>query len=198
MHHEYDYIVVGGGSSGSIVAARLVEAGASVLLLEAGGHDRRLQIMLPATLPKAYEQRNWHYQLEPDSTRNHVVSRWAAGKVFGGSGSINGMVYIRGNAADFNGWAAQGCTGWDYSSVLPYFKKLETWCGSASDSRGQNGPIQVGYQRMQHPAIDAFVDGARQLGHTFNADLNGASQEGVSLSQVNQQRGFRSQSSRES
>src|SRR5271167_1657269 len=121
----FDYVVVGGGSAGSVVASRLAAASANVLLLEAGRTDRRrLDILIPAGVGRAYQKSNWKYPAEPDPSRRNRPEAWMAGKGMGGGGSINSCVYVRGNRADFDGWANHGCTGWDYQSVLPSFKRM--------------------------------------------------------------------------
>ncbi|BCO36266.1 GMC family oxidoreductase [Mycobacterium heckeshornense] len=193
----YDYIVVGGGSSGSVVAARLAEAGAQVLLLEAGVSDRRIDVRIPAAVGIAYQKVNWKYPAEPDPSRTGNPEAWMAGKVMGGSGSINSCVFVRGNRADYDGWAKQGCTGWDYDSVLPAFRRMETWENGPSELRGGSGPISVNVQSNHGPANMAFLNACLQAGYPLNPDYNGAYQDGVGLAQVNHRRGTRSQSSRE-
>jgi len=197
VHTEFDYVIVGGGSAGCVMAGRLSAAGAHVLLLEAGGTDRRLDVRIPAGVVAVYRSCNWKYTPEPDLSRGGATEAWPAGRILGGGGSINATVFVRGNRADFDGWAAAGCTGWDYDSVLPYFKKMERWAGGEDDVRGGSGPIAVGLHTMEHPANEAFSDAAQQAGHKRNDDYNGRSQDGVGKVQVNQRRGVRSQSSRE-
>jgi choline dehydrogenase len=193
---RFDYIVVGGGSAGCVVAGRLAAAGATVLVLEAGGGDRRPDVWIPAGVVSAYKLCNWKYVPEPDASRGGLVEVWPAGRVLGGTGSINGTVFVRGNPADFDGWAKAGCPGWDHDSVLPYFRRLETWAGPAHPDRGTGGPIRVGFHATPHPAADLFLAAAVEAGHPFNADYNTGAQEGVGVVQVNQRRGVRSQSSR--
>jgi choline dehydrogenase len=192
----FDYVIIGGGSAGSVLAGRLSAAGADVLVLEAGGTDRRLDVVVPAGVVSAYRSCNWKYAPEPDPSRNGAVEAWAAGRILGGGGSINATVFVRGNAADFDGWSAGGCAGWDYDTVLPYFKRMERWAGGADDYRGGSGPIDVGFHTMEHPANEAFSSAAQEAGHTAVLDYNGASQGGVGHVQVNQRRGIRSQASR--
>ncbi|MFI5886092.1 GMC family oxidoreductase [Streptomyces sp. NPDC051554] len=194
----FDYVVVGGGSAGSVVAGRLAAAKAKVLLLEAGGTDRRrLEILVPAGVAVAYQKANWKYAAEPDPSRGSRPEAWMAGKVMGGGGSINSCVYVRGNRADYDGWAELGCTGWDYASVLPAFRRIETWEGGEDDYRGGSGPISVTTQSNRGEANMTFVEAAKQAGHTETPDYNGATQEGIGLAQVNHRRGTRSSASRE-
>ena len=167
-----------------------------MLVLEAGGTDRRPDVWIPAGVVSAYKLCNWKYVPEPDRSRGGLVEAWPAGRVLGGTGSINGTVFVRGNPADFDGWAKAGCPGWDHDSVLPYFKRLETWHGPADPQRGTDGPIQVGFHTMPHEAADRFLAAAVEAGHAHNPDYNAGAQEGVGVVQVNQRRGVRSQSSR--
>ena len=192
----FDYVVVGGGSAGCVVAGRLAAAGATVLVLEAGGSDRRPDVWIPAGVVSAYKLCNWKYVPEPDPSRGGLVESWPAGRILGGTGSINGTVFVRGHPADFDGWAAAGCPGWDHRSVLPSFRRLETWRGPAHPDRGTDGPIDVGFHAMPHPAADLFLAAAVEAGHPRNADYNAGAPEGVGIVQVNQRRGVRSQSSR--
>jgi choline dehydrogenase len=192
-----DYAVIGGGSSGSIVASRLSEAGANVLLLEAGGSDRRLDVLIPAGVASAYAKANWKYPAEPDPSRTGSPEAWMAGKVMGGSGSINSCVFVRGNRSDYDGWAKLGCPGWDYASVLSAFKRLETWERGADEFRGGSGPISVTTQTNRGEANTAYYEAARQAGFPRTADYNGPVQDGISWVQVNHRRGTRSSSSRE-
>ncbi|MBA2279966.1 MAG: GMC family oxidoreductase N-terminal domain-containing protein [Acidimicrobiia bacterium] len=191
-----DYVIVGGGSAGSVLAGRLTAAGAEVLLLEAGGTDRRPDVLVPAGVLNVYKHCNWKYVPEPDPSRGGVQEAWAAGRILGGGGSINATVFVRGNPDDFDGWAKAGAEGWDHDSVLPYFKRMETWAGGADEFRGGGGPIDVGFQTMDHPANHAFLEAATQAGHQRVHDYNGERQHGVGHVQVNQKRGLRSQASR--
>lgn len=166
-------------------------------MLEAGGTDRRPEVALPVGIALAYKNLNWHYAVEPDASRGGIVEKWPAGKVLGGGGSINAGVFVRGNIADYDNWAQLGNDGWDYRSVLPLFRRLENWEGGADEFRGTGGPIGVRWHRVPHVANDAFIAAAQQAGYPFNHDYNGATQDGVGVSQVNQRGHFRSQSSRE-
>lgn len=192
----WDYVVVGGGSAGSVVAGRLAAAGARVLVLEAGGTDLRPDVLIPAGVVHLYTACNWSYRPEPDPSRAGTVEAWPAGRILGGGGSINATVFVRGNAADYDGWAEQGAIGWDYDSVLPAFRRMESWTGTPSEYRGTGGPIAVREHGMRHEANDAFLQAAQDSGYPVNDDYNGKSQDGVGLVQVNQRRGFRSQASR--
>ena len=193
---DHEFVVIGGGSGGSVVAGRLAEAGHDVLVLEAGGTDRRPDVLIPAGVMGVYRYCNWKYVPEPDPSRHGVQEAWAAGRILGGGGSINATVFVRGNAADFDGWADRGCQGWDFASVLPHFRRMETWEDGADDFRGGSGPIAVERHSMHHPANDAFTVAAHECGHAKLTDYNGAEQVGVGHVQVNQRRGVRCQASR--
>ena len=145
----------------------------------------------------SYEKCNWKYPMEPDPSRTGQPEAVMAGKVLGGSGSINSCVFVRGNRADYDGWARQGCEGWNYASVLPYFKRMESWEGGADEYRGSAGPISVGIQTNRAQANLAYVEAAREAGYKDNPDYNGAQQDGIAFVQVNHRRGVRSQASRE-
>lgn len=191
---EADYIVVGAGSAGSVVAARLASAGASVILVEGGGTDRRPDVSVPVGIVTTFATANWRYALAPDPTKDNVPNAFAGGKIVGGSGSINAMVYMRGRRSDYDGWADGGATGWSYDEVLPHFKALESWVGGADEHRGGTGPISVDWCGHRHEIDDAFIAAAVDAGHVHNPDQNGASQLGVARAQMNQRRGRRSSS----
>ena len=199
MSEQYvaDYVVVGGGSAGSIIASRLATAGASVILVEAGGTDRRPDVALPLGIVTLYATANWKYPTAPEPGKGGKSSAFASGRIIGGSGSINAMVYARGRRADYDGWAQAGATGWSYDDTLPYFKALETWGDGPDEYRGGAGPISVSWCGHHHEIDDAFIQAAVDAGHRLNPDPNGSDQLGVARSQVNQRRGFRSSSGRE-
>lgn len=187
-----DFVVVGGGSAGSVVAGRLAAQGADVLVLEAGGTARRPDVTLPVGMANLYQRANWHYPSEPDASKEQVVEPYAAGRVVGGSGAINAMVYVRGNRRDYDGWAASGCSGWAYADVLPHFVAIEDWVGPPGEGRGTGGPITVSPSGNDHPLDEVFLTAAVQAGFNRNADYNGPGQTGASRIQVNQRRGLRS------
>jgi choline dehydrogenase len=177
----FDYIIVGAGSAGCVLADRLTEDGrSSVLLLEYGGSDRSIFIQMPAALsiPMNSKTYNWGYKTEPEP---HLGGRRIAcprGKVLGGSSSINGMVYVRGHPLDFERWEEEGARGWGYRNVLPYFRRAERFQGDADAYRGDAGPLTTAYGRKTNPLYDAFIEAGRQAGYALSADLNGERQEG--------------------
>ena len=196
MAEHWDYIVVGGGSAGCVLAARLSENGRHrVLLLEAGPRDLSPYIHIPAGGVKR-SGLGWIFKAEPDPSKGGAQALLTQGRVLGGGSSVNGMLWIRGNAADYDEWAALGCTGWDFNGVLPYFKRAETYEGGESTYRGGGGPVRVGRQRAPHRLTDAYIEAAQRCGYPLNPDQNGERQEGVGYGQVNQRRGFRHSSAR--
>ena len=180
---DFDYVVVGGGTAGCVVAARLAESGRHrVLLLEAGGSDDRFYVRLPIGYGKCFYDPavNWMYRTEPEAALDGRQDYWPRGKVLGGSGSINAMVYVRGHPGDFDDWFARGNPGWDFASVLPCFKRIEHAPHGDPAWRGRDGPLHVtDIAHDAHPLCRRFLAAGEALGMPRNADFNGASMEGV-------------------
>ena len=183
---SYDYIIVGAGSAGCVLANRLSEdEGKTVLLLEAGGADHNIFIHIPAGFFKTISNPkvNWLYTTEPeDSSGNRTIS-WPRGKVLGGSSSINGHLIVRGQREDYDGWRQLGNAGWSFDDVLPYFRKFETAEVGDSDIRGREGPIRVREPIEQHHLAQTFMDACEEMGLPRNPDYNGATQEGAGFFQ---------------
>jgi choline dehydrogenase len=195
---EADYVIAGGGSAGCVAARRLIDAGHSVILLEAGGDDRHAAVYVPAGSAKLVgnAQYDWKYETEPDSSRNGRIDHWPSGKVLGGSGSINGMIYLRGNPADYDRWVRQGATGWSFPEVLPYFLRSERNENGASQYHSDKGPLGVANLRVTHPFNRLFIDACVAAGIPRNGDFNGAVQEGVGYYQATQWGGLRCSAAR--
>ncbi len=181
---EADFVIVGAGSAGCAMAYRLSEAGASVLVIEHGGTDAGPFIQMPAALsyPMNMSRYDWGYSSEPEPNMNNRRMACPRGKVIGGSSSINGMVYVRGHARDFDTWADMGADGWSYADVLPYYKRMETWHdgghGGDPEWRGKDGPLHVSRGPRNNPLFQAFVDAGQQAGYEVTGDYNGEKQEG--------------------
>lgn len=180
---QFDYVIVGAGSAGCVLAARLTEnPDVRVALLEAGGSDRSIFIQMPTALsiPMNMDKYNWGFESEPEPYLDHRRMDCPRGKVLGGSSSINGMVFVRGHACDINAWDTAGAKGWDYASCLPYYKKMESWVGGADNYRGGDGPLAVcaGNDMKLNPLYERFIAAGVEAGYPATKDYNGFQQEG--------------------
>src|ERR1700690_2135109 len=189
----YDYIIVGAGSAGCVLASRLTEdPHTRVLLLEAGGAATAREIHIPAAFSKLYKTAvDWNYSTEPEPHLNNRRLYWPRGKMLGGSSSMNAMIYVRGNPRDYDHWASLGNDGWNFHDVLPYFKKSQMQQRGASEYHGASGPLHVSDLRYVNPLTRAFLAAASELRIADNSDFNGATQDGAGLYQVTQKNGRR-------
>ena len=194
MNETSDYIIVGAGSAGAVLAHRLSENPAvSVTLIEAGGEASSLLVQLPVGFARlvSHQTFDWRYMQEPDSSINGRRFIWSAGKLLGGGSSINGQVYIRGTRGDFAHWVAQGATGWSFDDVLPYFMKSEDWAGPAHAAHGRGGPLSTAPMQDFHPLCALFLDACSQYGLPVLQDYHGGDMEGAYLTSATQRNGWR-------
>ena len=200
MDGTFDYLIVGAGSSGSVLSARLAAAGRRVLLLEAGGSDRRFYVQMPLGYGKLFYDPavNWAYRTEPDPGLNHQRDYWPRGKLLGGSSSINAMVWIRGHASDYDDWqAASGSPGWGRAAAQAAYRAIEDNADGADDWRGQGGPLYIRSGRdPAHPLVGPFLEACAAAGLPRNADFNGPQQEGAGIYQLTIKGGRRNSTAR--
>jgi choline dehydrogenase len=191
---EFDFVIVGGGSAGCVLANRLsADPGFSACLLEAGGEDRNPLIHIPAGYVKTMvdPSLNWLFETKPDEKTGNRAIPVPRGKVLGGSSAINGMLYVRGQAADYDTWGQMGCRGWSFSDVLPYFKRSENREQGADEFHGTGGPLNVTMPTVRYDTLDKVIASAGELGYPTDVDYNGADQEGFAYYQVTQRHGRR-------
>lgn len=182
---DFDYIIVGAGSAGCVLANRLINSGNNrVLLLEAGPNNTALSLKMPAAVLSnlTNTKHNWAFQGEPEPELNGRQLQHDRGKTLGGSSSINGMVFIRGHALDYEGWRQSGCVGWSYADVLPYFKRMENYGGGGDEYRGEGGPLHVHRAKPEDPLTLAFLKAGEEAGYIVTDDISGRCQEGFGVS----------------
>ncbi|MFA5631028.1 MAG: GMC family oxidoreductase N-terminal domain-containing protein [Porticoccaceae bacterium] len=192
--HEVDYVIVGAGTAGCVLASRLSEdPNCNVALLEAGGEGRHPFVRMPGGVMflMSKGKYDWGYSSDPDPTRHDRVDYWLRGKLLGGSSAINGMVYVRGHPGDYDDWQGAGASGWSYADVLPFFRKIETTTCGETDYRGRSGPMSVAEAWCKKDLTETFITACEEVGIGRNADYNGRDQEGVALTQANQRKGRR-------
>lgn len=189
-----DYLVIGGGSAGAVIASRLSENPAHrVVLIEAGGEAKALLVQVPVGYTRLVNNPkfDWCYQSAPDASINGRTFNWAGGKLLGGGSSINGQVFIRGTRADYNRWAAMDLPGWGFDDVFPYFLRAENWAGAPSQAHGSHGPLSTSPMQDHHPLCDVFLAGGQQAGLQFRDEYNGGDMEGVFYTAASQRDGWR-------
>ena len=190
----FDYVIVGAGSAGCVLASRLTEDGtATALLIEAGGWDRDPWIHIPLGWGKILKERlhDWMYFSGPEEHVDGRQVECARGKIVGGSSSTNAMAFVRGNRGDYDRWAGSGLTDWSYAHALPYFRKLEHWERGANSYRGGDGPLNTQFCRYEDPLLGAYAEAGRDAGHAWTEDYNGARQEGFGRLQMTIRNGRR-------